>query len=567
MTREELLRILNFTDSMNELSGERTELSSNDARWNIISYAMKRHLEGKLLTITSAASAANTPYGTAMRRIDELFEEGYLMKRPRSKTGKSFSLHPTRKLIQEYESYAMQVKAMVGKTFGFQNEKGEAVDYYFGGSYMASRILSYPIAMRNGVGYDRPFRILSPIDPTFRMLNDFSQTLSELCGTTIEIENMPLDHLREHILEEAKKPESKYDLFAVDFPWLGELAEAKVIAPLDDIMSAGHYHSTDFHDAAWKGSSWKGVQYGLPIQPTVELLYCRKDIFDEAGLELPKTTDDVLNAAKALNRSSFNLSGIVMNFGRGTPVAHTFIQTMADFGQPMIALDPIGSDFNIEEIGPENLRPCFDTDAARETAEFLLELLPHAHKDSMQCNWDKRISIFSNGLAAMSYGWSVRAAAFEANSDVLAHGKVAFLPHPSAPGRTPVSPIGGFLLAIPSNTTTAKQKSAWRIMEYLTRPELLKWYVQNGSITSPRYSTSADPEVRAVSPMIKTIDTLQRNGQIQSWPRPAIPAFSDILGILGDEIYFMLQGEHSISQALSNSQHRVDSMMRERGYY
>ena len=38
--------------------------------------------------------------------------------------------------------------------------------------------------------------------------------------------------------------------------------------------------------------------------------------------------------------STLGLSGIVMNYGRGTPVAHTFMQTMADFGSPVIDLSP-----------------------------------------------------------------------------------------------------------------------------------------------------------------------------------------------------------------------------------
>ncbi|MYF89272.1 MAG: ABC transporter substrate-binding protein, partial [Boseongicola sp. SB0676_bin_33] len=82
MTREELLRILNFVDANREISEKRTGLSTTDARWNIVSYAMRRHLEGKLLTTTSAAMAANVPYGTAMRRISELIDQKLLHKRP-----------------------------------------------------------------------------------------------------------------------------------------------------------------------------------------------------------------------------------------------------------------------------------------------------------------------------------------------------------------------------------------------------------------------------------------------------------------------------------------------------
>ena len=180
MTREELLRILTFVDSNREISEKRTSLATVDPRWNIISYAMRRHFEGKLLTITSAAMAADVPYGTAMRRIGELIDEGLLLKRPKSKSGKSFSLHPTRKLIAEFESFAMQLKAMVGNTFGFTTGDGEIGDFYFGGYYMASRILPYPNAMRNGVGVDRKIRILSPVDPTFKTLSQFTSNLDEL---------------------------------------------------------------------------------------------------------------------------------------------------------------------------------------------------------------------------------------------------------------------------------------------------------------------------------------------------------------------------------------------------
>ena len=567
MTRAELLRILNFVDANREISEKRTGLSTTDARWNIISYAMRRHLEGKLLTTTSAAMAADVPYGTAMRRISELIDQKLLHKRPKSKSGKSFSLHPTRKLIEEFESFAMQLKAMVGNTFGFNTGDGEISDFYFGGYYMASRILPYPSAMRTGVGYDRSFRILCSIDPTFKTLSEFSSDLDELCGTKIEITNLPLDDLHSEIMESAKQSVPEYDLIAIDLPWVGQLAEEGVIEPLDEIMHQERYNPSDFHNAAFRGSFWRDRQFGLPIQPTAELLFCRSDLFADAGLSIPRTTDEVLFAARVLHRSGFNMAGIVMNFGRGTPVAHTFVQTLADFGQPIISLKPIGDEFDLTEIAGENHRPQLDTDPARQAAEFLLELLDLSHKDSLICNWDRRIRIFSEGHAAMTYGWSVRAAAFELNDASPAHGKVHYAPHPHAPGAHTVSPIGGFSLAMPAGLSTERKKASWKVMEFLTRPEMLKWYVQNGNLSSPRFSTSADPEVQAKSPLISEIDGMECRGELQIWPRPPIPEFSDILGILGNEIHLMLQGEATPAVALGNAQNRIDALMRAHGHY
>ena len=353
MTREEMVRILNFLDATKRLSQDRTRLASIDPRWNILSYAMRRHFEGRLLTATSLASAADTSYGTAMRRIGELIDEGFLIKRVRSKSGKSFSVHPSRRLIAEFEAFAIQFKAMVGTTFGFTNSEGGMNDFYFGGYYMASRILPYPNAMRSGVGYDRTVRILSPVDPTFRTLSEFSSNLDELCGTNIEIVNLPLDELHSEIMANAQRTESKYDLMAFDLPWIGQLAEQGVIQPLDDFIATERYSATDFHNAAWRGSAWRGRQFGLPIQPTVEVLFCREDLFSATGLTVPKSTDEVLFAARTLHRSAMNLSGIVMNFGRGTPVAHSYIQTLADFGQPIINLRPMGDEYDVADIEGE----------------------------------------------------------------------------------------------------------------------------------------------------------------------------------------------------------------------
>jgi len=567
MTHEELTRILRFLDATKSLSQDRTQLSGIDPRWNIISYAMRRHFEGNLLTVSSLASAAGVPYGTAMRRIGDLINDGYLIKRARSKTGKSFSVHPSRKLIAEFESFAMQFKAMVGATFGFTQSDGAMNDFYFGGYYMASRILPYPNAMRSGVGFDRKVSILSPFDPTFRTLSEFSSNLDEMCGTHIEIVNLPLDALHDEIMANATRPESRYDLMAFDLPWIGQLAQEGVVQPLDDMIASENYGASDFHSAAWRGSAWRGCQYGLPIQPTVEALFCREDLFSATGLPIPQTTDEVLFAARTLHRSAMNLSGIVMNFGRGTPVAHSFIQTMADFGQPIINLSALGDEFDVEAIEGENFRPMLDSEAARQALEYLKELLQFAHPDSMKCNWDRRIRIFSQGHAAMTYGWSIRASAFEKNDASPAHGNVAFVPHPPVPGRRPVSPIGGFSLGIPAGLTERRANAAWKVMEYLTRPEMMKWYVQNGNLTSPRYSTSADPEVQAASKLIAEIDGMERRGEVQIWPRPPIPEFSEMLAILGDEVHAVLQGEASIQGGLHRGQARIDALMRSHGHY
>lgn len=98
------------------------------------------------------------------------------------------------------------------------------------------------------------------------------------------------------------------------------------------------------------------------------------------------------------------------------------------------------------------------------------------------------------------------------------------------------------------------------MMTYLARPDLMKWYTLNGSFSSPRFSTSADPEVRQFSDIFETVDELERRGEIQNWPRPPVPEFNQIVAILGEEIHKMLRGILSVDDALSRAQQRIEAL-------
>ena len=555
MTQTELLSILEFVEKIQFMAQGKNTLSGVDSRWNIILYAMRRHLEGKILTQTALTMAANVPYGTAIRRINELIDDGYILKRQRSKTGKSFSLHPSKQLIGRFEEYAFQLKSHIGVTFGF-NEGGKSLDdFYFGASYMASSTLSFPSALSFGVGFDKKLRILGPTDPTFNFLADNPRQINEFCGGTVEMVVMNLDDLRQESIRNALLEESEYDLIAFDLPCLGEFVAKKMIAPLNDRIDEEKFNFTDFHNAAWQGSAYQGDQYGIPIQSTSEVFLYRTDLFEEFDIGCPpQQVDDVLQAAQKLHQVQPGLSGIVMNYGIGTPIAHTFMQTMASMGQS-IMLQSTESNRLFHQG-----RPRVDTEVGEKTMEYLLELLDYAHPCSLTCDWDKRIRTFAKGEAAMTYGWSIRASMVELSDYTTVARQVGYCAPPSAVGVASVSPIGGFSLAIPNNMSKASKDAAWRVMKYLTRPELIKWYALNGNYSSTRYSTSADPEVKMVSPVVELVDELERKGQVHSGVRPPIPEYFDIIEILGEEIHSILVRTYSVAVGLKRAQDRLDKL-------
>ena len=52
----------------------------------IIAHLVRHHMAGRLVTISSLASASGLSYGTAIRTIEAMFAKGLIIKRERTAT-------------------------------------------------------------------------------------------------------------------------------------------------------------------------------------------------------------------------------------------------------------------------------------------------------------------------------------------------------------------------------------------------------------------------------------------------------------------------------------------------
>src|SRR5207244_4215531 len=83
-----------------------------------------------------------------------------------------------------------------------------------------------------------------------------------------------------------------------------------------------------------------------------------------------------------------------------------------------------------------------------------------------------------------------------------AYRRTGYLPHPVGPKGRPIAPLGGYALTIPANIAAERIEPVWIALRALTSANTTKLYLANGSLASPRFSLSRDPEIRALSPMV-----------------------------------------------------------------
>ncbi|WMS41364.1 extracellular solute-binding protein [Acuticoccus sp. MNP-M23] len=532
------------------------ELEQPNPRLKILSHLMLSHLEGRQVTPSSAIAASGVPYATATRRLAELVESGLIDQRAKTKSGKSFTLHPSETLIDRWDQLASRVPRLAARLVTDRYD-----DYFFGASYNATRTIGPVPAIAEPLQLAGGLRILVHGDPTFMVMGNLKRQFQQIIGTEIHQRAFSIDRLREEALRNAERRQSRYDIIAVDLPWIGEFAERGVLAPLDDFVETAKLDPPDFHTAGWQASHWGDRPYGVPVQTTPEVLFYRRDLFAEAGFAPPQTTDELLAAARHFHKPDQGRYGIAWNGARGTALGHQFMMICADFGATVIDLPKIAGGFNATHLEGGSYHGGFDAPEALEAAEYMLELLRYSPPEILSMSWYERVRPYGTGKVPMAFGYTLVAPYFDLDPDSPAHGKTGYLPHPAKPGRTNVAPVGGYVLGIPTNLAPERREAVADALVTFTSPEAQKLYVLNGSRTVPRYSVSADPEVRRLSPIFEAIEGMSWRDELQFWPRPPIPQISEIIRICGEGIHDMLRGLITAPDALARIQERTETTL------
>ncbi|QFT62595.1 putative ABC transporter-binding protein precursor [Roseivivax sp. THAF30] len=556
------LDMLDFLNEMNdELEGALDVIGPNP-HLRMALHLLNGHFTGKTITPTALIGASRVPYATATRRMSEMIEAGLIEKRARNRTGKSFSMHPSQKLLDEWLQLSGRLHRLADLRFGGAHRSRETQDYYFGGSYASAHsipalsVLSEPLKLSGGL------RVLVHGDPTFMVMESLKQQFEQVIGAQISQRAFSIDRLRVEALRNSERSVSRYDIIAVDLPWIGEFAEKNVLMPLDAVMDPERVDPADFHTAGWQAAHWGGRAYGVPAQTTPELLFYRRDMFAKAGLEPPTSTDELLHAARTLNEPRRRRYGIAWNAARGTALGHTVLMTFADFGQPVLDLPEIAGGYGTAHLARGEYRATIDTEAGLQAAEFLRELLDYSPPDILSMSWYERVRPYAAGTVAMAYGYTLLAPYFELDEMSPANGQTGYLPHPAGPGGRQIAPVGGYVLGIPANLAPERIPAAVEALSVFTSPSAQKLYVQNGSRTNPRYSVGADPDVRRTSPIFEAIDQMSWRDELQFWPRPPVPEINEIIRICGEEFHDMLRGLSSPRETLQKAQGRADALMR-----
>jgi len=370
---------------------------------------------------------------------------------------------------------------------------------------------------------------------------------AKLKGAKVEIVQAPYDSLFEKAANAGQTKSGVFDIILMDDPWIPFFAEnghlqdltayfktTGVAGPDDDFLSKSL--------AVCRNPYSTGAYVCLPYVGNAQMFFYDAAKFKEAGIDAPKTWDDVLKAAKFLtSQGGGRYYGYVFRGGQGNPVVADFMPIFWSYGANL---------FNADRT-----KVTLDTPEAKQAMAMFMALKATAPPGVESYHADEVGRALAAGTSASSINWPNWIATFEDPSQSKMVGKISYLPMPSGtkPGS---SEIGHWTMGVMS--ASKNKQEAFDFMIWATSKEQIKISAERGN-PPVRTSTFTDPDLTKQA-KLRHYPVLMAAIQA-STPRPRHPKWPEIENALGIELSKAVAGRQSPDDALANAQAAIEKII------
>jgi multiple sugar transport system substrate-binding protein len=296
----------------------------------------------------------------------------------------------------------------------------------------------------------------------------------ELTGITVVAEALPEEQFRQRVQVELTARSNDIDVFMTSslqeggrFHQAGWYEDLYPYVQNESITSSD-YDFDDFADGTIDGLDLDGNLIAVPIQVETNMLYYRKDIFDDHGVEVPTTLDDLEAVASQID----DPNGTRAFTSRGRLAAAVTMMAPFLYAHGVNWTDDQGmAAFN----GPEGMA-AFD---------FYGRLLrEHGPSGVVNSSWEENVSLFQQGEVAMFVDASVFMSNVLDPEQSTVADNVGFAAIPSGPGGDGQT-FWAWSLAMSS--ASESKEAAWYFIQWATSPEVVQ-AAQDEGVTGARES-------------------------------------------------------------------------------
>ncbi|MFY7777016.1 MAG: ABC transporter substrate-binding protein [Elstera sp.] len=384
-------------------------------------------------------------------------------------------------------------------------------------------------------------------------------------GIAVDWVTLEENVLRQRVTTDISTKGGQFDILTIGTYEVPIWAKQGWLVPLDGL--GADYDVDDLLPAIRSGISQNGKLYASPFYGESSFVMYRKDLFEKAGLQMPKepTWDFIASAAKKITDPATQTYGICLRGKAGWGENMAFLTAMAN---------SMGARWFDEKWNPEFTGPEWT-----KTLTTYAGMLKDSGPPGASANgFNENLVLFNSGKCGMWIDATVAASFVTNPKESTVADKVGFAIAPNAGLGKNAGWLWAWNLAIPagSKKTDAAQKFvAWATSKDYTKLVAAK----EGWANVPpgtRKSLYANPDYLKAAPFAElTLAAINAADPINSTVKPkpyvgvqfaAIPEFQGIATRVGQSFSGVIAGATSVEEALKSAQATTEREMKRAGY-
>jgi multiple sugar transport system substrate-binding protein len=357
-----------------------------------------------------------------------------------------------------------------------------------------------------------------------------------------------------------RSAQSEYDILIVNGIFYPEMYHGGFLEPLKNIdpnfkidPQIYTYDDTICFDAVKKTVNCStGDLLTIPVNPNITMMFYRQDLYEEKGLKVPETWDELLANAKALHNPP-EMVGMMQRAARSTiSITWDYWPYLISHGGSLFR-DEGNGDFFVTINSPE----------ARKALETYVTFAKEVGPDNpASMEQGDLIQYLVTGKAAHAVLPVAAQSQMDDPNKSIVPGKIGYMAIPHAPGYPSAPALGHWLAGIPKNIAQDNKVAALAFLSWFQKPETQIAYAEMGGspVSAAVYESSmADkPENRYMVAMREASPTARR-----LW---TIPEGAEIVAVLEVGLNRTVAGEISVVEALNSMSAEIEKIMVNAGY-
>jgi multiple sugar transport system substrate-binding protein len=324
------------------------------------------------------------------------------------------------------------------------------------------------------------------------------------------------------------------DILQVDAIWTPEFAAAGWILPLDPFAP----DTAAFFPVTIEANRWQGELFALPWFVDVGMLYWRTDLLDRP----PATWEQLERDVRRATADGSPRYGLVWQGARYEGLVTVFLEYLGGFGGRIL----------------DGGRVTVSEPAGVLALTTMRDQIRRGVVPARVLSWHEEEPrfAFQNGEAALMRNWPYAVAPMQDSADSRVAGRFAVAPMPAGPGGRHTAAFGGAQLAI--NAFSPEAEAAWRVIDYLTRPEQMLERAEIVGQFPTRTGVYDDPALADAL----AIPPLQARQIVEAAvPRPVTPVYTQLSEMLQIQLHRALSGQAEPAAALDRAASEMQALL------